>query len=107
LQWDWQGQDISGGMGGPNSTFWDISADLDAKGQAEVYARIMVGYNQFDLYRYDQGSWQKLDSNVAEVAGAGGGYFFDVNPTGPYTGTWAYDPYGSPNHWMNLGAPVV
>jgi hypothetical protein len=102
----WSGQDISGGMGGPNSTFWDISADTDANGQAEVYARIMVSYNQFDLYRYDQGSWVKLDSNVSEVAGADGGYFFDVNPNGPTTGTWAYDPW-TVGHWQYLGTPVI
>jgi hypothetical protein len=101
----WSGQNISGGMGGPDSTFWDISADTDASGHAEVYARIMVGYNQFDLYRYDQGSWQKVDSNVSEVAGADGGYFFDVNPSGYDTGTWAFDPHkGSP--WLYLGGAL-
>jgi hypothetical protein len=103
----WSGQDISGGLGGPGSTFWDISADTDAAGQAEVYARVMVGYNQYDLYRYDQGGWQKLDSNVAEVAGADGGYFFDINPSGYDAGTWAYDPNRSGGSWMYLGGAVV
>jgi hypothetical protein len=102
----WSGQNISGGMGPPSQTFWDISADTDANGQAEVYARIEVGYNQYDLYRYDQGSWQKLDSNVSEVAGADGGYFFDVNPSGYDAGTWAYDP-NTPGHWKYLGGPIV
>jgi hypothetical protein len=102
----WAGQDISGGVGGPNATFWDISADTDAGGHAEVYARIMVGYNQYDLYRYDQGSWQKLDSNVSEVAGADGGYFFDVNPSGYDVGTWAFDPNKAGSHWMYLGGAI-
>jgi hypothetical protein len=104
---NWSGQNISGGMGGPNSTFWDISADTDANGQAEVYAKIAVGYNQFDLYRYDQGSWQKMDSNISEVAAADGGYFFDVNPSGFDAGTWFYDPYKAGSHWTYLGLPVV
>jgi hypothetical protein len=103
----WSGQDISGGMGGPDSTFWDISADTDARGHAEVYARIAVGYNQFNLYRYDQGSWQLVDVNVSEVAGADGGYFFDVNPNGDSTGTWAFDPYKSGSPWIYLGGPVL
>ena len=103
----WSGQDISGGMAPPYQTFWDISADTDASGHAEVYARIAVGYNQFDLYRYDQGSWQKVDSNVSEVAGADGGYFFDVNPSGFDAGTWAFDPNHSGGPWIYLGAPVV
>jgi hypothetical protein len=103
----WQGQDISGGMGGPNSTFWDISADTDASGHAEVYARIAVGYQQYDLYRFDQGSWQKVDSNVSEVAGADGGYFFDVNPSGYDAGTWAFDPNRSGSPWTYLGGAVV
>jgi hypothetical protein len=102
----WSGQDISGGMGPPSQTFWDLSADTDAHGQAEVYARIEVGYNQYDLYRYDQGSWQKLDSNVTEVAGADGGYFFDVNPNGFDAGTWAYDPYTT-GPWKYLGGPIL
>jgi hypothetical protein len=103
----WSGPDISGGMGPPSSTFWDISADTDAAGHAEVYARIEVGYLQYDLYRYDQGSWQKLDSNVSEVAGADGGYFFDVNPSGWSTGTWAFDPNKAGSHWIYLSGAVV
>jgi hypothetical protein len=102
----WSGQNISGGMGPPYMTFWDISADTDASGHAEVYARMEVGYNQFDLYRYDQGSWQKVDSNVSEVAGADGGYFFDVNPSGYDAGTWAFDPNKSGSSWIYLGGVV-
>jgi hypothetical protein len=103
----WSGQDISGGMGPPYQTFWDFSADTDASGHAEVYARISVGYNQFDLYRYDQGSWTLVDTNVSEVAGADGGYFFDVNPNGGDAGTWAFDPYSTGSVWTYLGNPVV
>jgi hypothetical protein len=102
----WSGQDISGGMGPPAETFWDITADMDASGHAEVYARIEVGYNQFDLYRYDQGSWQKLDTNVSEVAGADGGYFFDVNPNGGDAGTWAFDPNHAGSPWLYLGGVI-
>src|SRR5262249_28405781 len=102
----WAGQDVSGGMGGPDSTFWDISADRDAWGQDEVSARIMVGYNQFNLLRYDQGSWQQVDSNVSDVAAAGGGYFFDVNPTAYGGDAWAYDPFAA-SHWKYLGGGVV
>jgi hypothetical protein len=102
----WSGQNISGSFGPPSETFWDISADTDASGQAEVYVRLAVGYNQFGLWRYDQGNWKWLDNNVAEVAGADGGYFFDVNPSGFDAGTWAYDPYRSGGPWMYLGGPV-
>jgi hypothetical protein len=102
----WAGQDISGGMGGPDSTFWDISADKDAGGQDEVYARIAVGYNQYNLFRYDQGIWQQVDTNVSDVAAAGGGYFFDVNPTGYGGDAWAWDPNAT-SHWKYLGSGVV
>jgi hypothetical protein len=100
----WSGQDITGL--GPYQSYWAISADLDASGHEEVYARVEVSYNQYNLFRYDQGSWQQIDTNVSDVAGADGGYFFDVNPTGKGGNAWAYDPKAA-FHWQYLGAGIV
>ncbi len=99
----WSGQNITGI--GPYQSYWDISADTDASGQDEVSARVAVSYNQYNLYRYDQGSWQQVDTNVSDVAAAGGGYFFDVNPTTYGGNAWAYDPNAS-THWKYLGTGV-
>jgi hypothetical protein len=100
----WSAQDITGL--GPYQSYWDISADLDASGHEEVYARVAVDYNQYNLFRYDQGSWQQVDTNVSDVSGADGGYFFDVNPTGKGGNAWAYDPKAA-FHWQYLGAGIV
>jgi hypothetical protein len=99
----WSGQDITGI--GPYQDYWAISADLDAAGQPEVYARVSVSYNQYNLFRYDQGSWQQVDTNVSDVSGADGGYFFDVNPTGHAGDAWAYDPKAAA-HWKYLGSGI-
>jgi hypothetical protein len=68
----WTGQDISGGRD------WSagISADQDANGHDEVYA---IERGTSSAYLYNQGSWTSKDSNVAEIAGADSGYFYDVN----------------------------
>jgi hypothetical protein len=91
------GQDISGG-----SRWSQISADTDASGHDEVYA-IMNGANQ--LYQYDQGSWTWKDSDVYDVSGASGGYFYDVNyANGNYNG-WFYNPNGGTWFaWNYLGS---
>jgi hypothetical protein len=93
----WTGQDISGG-----SRWAQISADTDASGRDEVYA-VMSGANQ--LYLYDQGSWTWKDSDVYDVSGAGGGYFYDVNyASGNYNG-WLYNPNGGTWFaWTYLGS---
>jgi hypothetical protein len=92
----WTHQDISAGK-----TFaWQpISADLDASGKAEVYAVDQTG----NAYLYDQGSWTWKDANVTDIAGADGGYFYDVNPAGNSTTAWQFNPNQSPA-WTSLGA---
>ncbi len=95
----WSEQDISNGM-----TYRQISADRDAAGKDEVYA---IAANN-SLYLNDQGSLQWRDSDVAEVSGADGGYFFDVNyPLSLLSNdtVWAWDPYAS-SHWTYLGQGV-
>ena len=84
-----------------NTYFGEISADTDALGQDEVYA-IGAGGN---LYVYDQGSWTQKDSDVVDIAAAGGGYFYDVNYYGNYT-TYAYqwNPYVG---WTYLGSNLA
>jgi hypothetical protein len=101
----WSGQQLTF-IGLPYQTYWDISADTGAWGQDEVYSRVMVAYNQFNLYRYDQVSGQQVDINVSDVAAAGGGYFFDVNPTAHGGDAWAYDPNRGGSHWIFLGGGV-
>jgi hypothetical protein len=77
--------------------FQAISADTDANGHSEVYA---IEQGTGTAYRYDvYGNEASVDSNVSEISGAGGGYFFDVNPSSNGSNTvWAYDPNGP---WVN------
>jgi hypothetical protein len=70
----WSCQQISGN-GSPALADAQISADLDASGQAEVY----VTAAQSNLNLFDQAKWMQKDSGVYDFAAAGGGYFYDVN----------------------------
>jgi hypothetical protein len=83
-----------------------ISADTDASGQSEVYA-IQADPNA-DTWLSDKGSLRWIDSNVADISGADGGYFYDVHYDGGSWDAWQYNPYGifvppySP--WTYLGS---
>src|SRR5205085_685621 len=55
---------------------WAISADIDGSGQDEVY---VIDSNQIAYLGNKQGSWTWKDSDVYDIAGADGGYFYDVN----------------------------
>jgi hypothetical protein len=100
----WSDQQVTT-AGPPQVDYWEMSADTDAQGHDEVYARVSVGYMQFNLYRFDQGSSQVMDYNVSDVAAAGGGYFFDVNPYPGLNEVWAYNPNSS-SPWIYLGSGV-
>jgi hypothetical protein len=94
----WSGQDISA----PGKTYEQVSADTDASGGDEVYA--IASDNT--LYRYDQGNWAYRDSSAVEVAGADGGYFFDLNNWGSSDNyVYAYNPSAS-YPWIYLGDNV-
>jgi hypothetical protein len=90
----WAHQDISGGK-----TFKEynaISADLAASGKAEVYALDTTG----NAYLYDQGSWTWKDANVLDIAGADGGYFYEVNLA---LTARQFNPNQAPS-WTSLGS---
>jgi hypothetical protein len=91
----WVSGDISNGL------YRSISADLDASGHAEVYA-ITRGMNQ--AYLYDQGNWTYRDSDVFDISGAGGGYFYDVNYAGWNLNAWQYNPQSLWFPWTFLGS---
>jgi hypothetical protein len=94
----WTHQDISSGR--TFSTTIQISADLDVAGKAEVYA---VEAGTSNAYVYDQGSMTKKDGYVVtDIAAAGGGYFYDTNPSGNTDSAWQYNP-DAPIHWNGLG----
>jgi hypothetical protein len=95
--YSWSHQDISSGRTFAASS--PISADLDASGNAEVYA---IEAGTFNAYLYDQGSMTQKDSDVSDIAGAGGGYFYDTNPSANTDTAWQYDP-NHPIHWTYLG----
>jgi hypothetical protein len=91
----WTNQNISGGKQFTGA----ISADQDASGRDEIYA-VEQGTNT--LYLYDQGSWTQKDTEVADVAGADGGFFYDVNN---YNGTYyAYLYNPQTQTWTYLGS---
>jgi hypothetical protein len=81
----------------------NISADTDASGHDEVY---YVSGASLNAYLYDQGSIKLVDSNVYDIAAAGGGYFYDVNYSswgwGSYV-AWLYQPNGNPP-WTELAS---
>jgi hypothetical protein len=85
----WSSQDITGGK-----QWYRISADTDASGRDEVYA-IDTGWT---AYLYDQGSWTWKDSDVNNINGADGGYFYDVNYAGGSWVAWLYNPNGGWNY---------
>jgi hypothetical protein len=95
----WTGQDISGGR-----VYSLISADNDAVGRAEVYA-VQTNPQNFwlpgNLYLYDQGSWSWKDSDVSDVSGADGGFFYDVNYANNTYPAWLFDPNAG---WTYLGS---
>jgi hypothetical protein len=99
----WAHQDISGGMLFTSQ----ISADVDAAGNDEVYAITAQytgeGYltSTGDAYLYDQGSWTHKDSDVFDIAGADGGYFYDVNYAGGAYNAWQFNPN---TFWTWLGS---
>jgi hypothetical protein len=84
----WVGHDISAGL-----TFTPtISADLDASGQSEVYAVDVYG----TLYQYDQGVYSEPWTDVTDVSGADGGYYYHVQYWyGHYDGYLNYTYVGS------------
>jgi hypothetical protein len=84
----WVGHDISAGL-----TFTPtISADLDASGQSEVYAVDVNG----TLYQYDQGVYSEPWTDVTDVSGADGGYYYHVQYWyGHYDGYLNYTYVGS------------
>jgi hypothetical protein len=90
----WTNQDISGGR---TYTSGKLSADSDASGRDEVYA--IDSLNK--AWLYDQGIWTWKDSDVKDISGAGGGYFYDVNQFSNLNPSWLYDPYAS-QHWTFL-----
>jgi hypothetical protein len=94
----WTAQDISGGRQFDLSR--GISADRDASGQDEVYA-VEQGTN--NLYLYDQGTWTLKDTSVFDVAGADGGYFYDVNLYANVLYAYLFNPDTYP-HWSYLGS---
>jgi hypothetical protein len=69
----WASQYIAGG-----SYYTSISADTDGLGHDEVYA-IDVGRNAWLYNAYNSAKWTIKDSDVFDLAAAGGGYFYDVN----------------------------
>jgi hypothetical protein len=90
----WSRSNISAGR-----TYQQISADVDARGYAEVYA---IGTDAFHtLSRYDQGRWQGLTWFATEVSAADSGYFFAAGTSGSAV---AYDPQLAT--WINLGGNV-
>jgi hypothetical protein len=94
----WSHQDISSGR--TYTTQIQISADVDASGNPEVYA---VEAATWHLYLYDQGTLTEKDSVVVrDVTGADGGYFYDTNPFGSSDSAWQYNP-NTPIHWTLLG----
>jgi hypothetical protein len=91
----WASQYISGG-----SSYTSISADTDALGRDEVYA-VDVGRNAWLYNAYNSAKWTIKDSDVFDLAAAGGGYFYDVNyyyssglflayQWNPDAGSWIY-----------------
>jgi hypothetical protein len=95
----WSNQDISGGR----TYSANISADTDASGQDEIYA-IEKGTNS--LYLYDLGGWTYKDSDVFDVSGAGGGYFYDANYSDGNYDAYQYDPT-SWWPWAHLGSGLA
>jgi hypothetical protein len=97
----WWHQDISGGHTFSNAQ-GQLSADLDASGNPEVYAVDQSG----NAWLYDQGSWTWKDSNVVNIAGADAGYFYEGYQYGTSTPSmWQYDPT-NPYLWTYLGSNV-
>jgi hypothetical protein len=99
--WVWSRQDISAGR-----SYHLISADTDASAQAEVYA---IDPMTHAAYRYDQGGWTWVDSDVYDISGADGGYFYDVNyASGSYNG-WQFNPNGSwySPYWTYLNSGLM
>jgi hypothetical protein len=94
----WTAQDIS--VGRQFDLPRGISADRDASGQDEVYA---VEHGTNNLYLYDQGGWTLKDTNVQDVDGADGGYFYDVNNYAGVLYAYMYNPDTYP-HWSYLGS---
>jgi hypothetical protein len=95
-------QDISGGM-----RWWGgISADLDASGRDELYA-IEAGTS--NAYLYNQGTWTYKAYDAYEIAGADGGYFYEVyaywdGEFPSYYQAYQYDP--NAGFWTYLDSDV-
>jgi hypothetical protein len=93
----WAGKDISV----YGHVYGTISADLDASGQAEVYAIDELG----NLSVYDQGSWTWKTSGpsgtggVYDVAGADGGDFYVVYYESGKYAAYQFDP----SFWLGDG----
>jgi hypothetical protein len=91
----WTNQNITG----PRS-FTAISADSDTSGQAEVYA-IQSGTQQ--AFLYDLGFWAVKDTNVFDISGADGGYFYDVRYAGIFFTDWQHKPVAPFLTFLGLG----
>jgi hypothetical protein len=91
----WAGQNLGG-------SYRQISADTDATGHGEVYALANDAFSS--VYEIDQGTQTSIAIGVTNVAGADGGYNFDVTSLG---NVYLYDPYASPwQHFTYLGSDL-
>jgi hypothetical protein len=106
----WSGQYIYGGI---NYYYTSLSADTDALGRDEVYV-IDVNGKAWLYNGSNQVKWTLEDHDVYDIAGAGGGYFYEVNyASGNYSGfqwnpngsdPYVYSPYGGSGAFTYLGS---